>query len=384
MNFKFKRYWKLLLLFFAVNIAILSWLYTNQLANKLAKEESKKAATWTAAMQRLAQAESDEDVGFLLDIIRSNETIPIILADDSDNVLNFSNIDTNAVKDKEALLKRTLAKMKTENVPIEVEYMEGHKNYVYFKNSVLLSQLKWYPFLSLGLVALFIGISYFAFSSSRRYEQNQVWVGLAKETAHQLGTPISSLIAWVDLFKAIDSKPDTEMLNEMRKDITRLELVTERFSKIGSDPVLVMEDIPELVSESVAYLKARASQKVVFEIKFEALHSCYAKVNRHLFDWVIENLTKNAIDAMDGRGEITFSLTENKKYVVLDVRDSGKGISSSDWQQVFKPGYTTKKRGWGLGLSLAKRIVEEYHKGHIFVKDSNPEKGTTFRIILKK
>jgi len=384
MNFKFKRYWKLLLLFFAVNIAILSWLYTNQLANKLAKEESKKAATWTAAMQRLAQAESDEDVGFLLDIIRSNETIPIILADDSDNVLNFSNIDTNAVKEKEALLKRTLAKMKTENVPIEVEYMEGHKNYVYFKNSVLLSQLKWYPFLSLGLVALFIGISYFAFSSSRRYEQNQVWVGLAKETAHQLGTPISSLIAWVDLFKAIDSKPDTEMLNEMRKDITRLELVTERFSKIGSDPVLVMEDIPELVSESVAYLKARASQKVVFEIKFEALHSCYAKVNRHLFDWVIENLTKNAIDAMDGRGEITFSLTENKKYVVLDVRDSGKGISSSDWQQVFKPGYTTKKRGWGLGLSLAKRIVEEYHKGHIFVKDSNPEKGTTFRIILKK
>jgi two-component sensor histidine kinase len=384
MNFKFKRYWKLLLLFFAVNIAILSWLYTNQLANKLAKEESKKAATWTAAMQRLAQAESDEDVGFLLDIIRSNETIPIILADDSDNVLNFSNIDTNAVKDKEALLKRTLAKMKTENVPIEVEYMEGHKNYVYFKNSVLLSQLKWYPFLSLGLVALFIGISYFAFSSSRRYEQNQVWVGLAKETAHQLGTPISSLIAWVDLFKAIDGKPDTEMLNEMRKDITRLELVTERFSKIGSDPVLVMEDIPELVSESVAYLKARASQKVVFEIKFEALHNCFAKVNRHLFDWVIENLTKNAIDAMDGRGEITFSLTENKKYVVLDVRDSGKGISSSDWQQVFKPGYTTKKRGWGLGLSLAKRIVEEYHKGHIFVKDSNPEKGTTFRIILKK
>ena len=247
-----------------------------------------------------------------------------------------------------------------------------------------MSQLKWYPFLSLGLVALFIGISYFAFSSSRRYEQNQVWVGLAKETAHQLGTPISSLIAWVDLFKAIDSKPDTEMLNEMRKDITRLELVTERFSKIGSDPVLVMEDIPELVSESVAYLKARASQKVVFEIKFEALHSCYAKVNRHLFDWVIENLTKNAIDAMDGRGEITFSLSENKKYVVLDVRDSGKGISSSDWQQVFKPGYTTKKRGWGLGLSLAKRIVEEYHKGHIFVKDSNPDKGTTFRIILKK
>lgn len=384
MNFKFKRYWKLLLLFFAVNIAILSWLYTNQLANKLAKEESKKAATWTAAMQKLAQAESDEDVGFLLDIIRSNETIPIILADDSDNVLNFSNLDTSGVNDIEAFLKRTLAKMKTENVPIEVEYMEGHKNYVYFKNSVLLSQLKWYPFLSLGLVALFIGISYFAFSSSRRYEQNQVWVGLAKETAHQLGTPISSLIAWVDLFKAIDSKPDTEMLNEMRKDITRLELVTERFSKIGSDPVLVMEDIPELVSESVAYLKARASQKVVFEIKYEPLHSCFAKVNRHLFDWVIENLTKNAIDAMDGRGEISFILSENKEYVVLDVHDSGKGISSSDWQQVFKPGYTTKKRGWGLGLSLAKRIVEEYHKGHIFVKDSNAERGTTFRIILKK
>lgn len=384
MTYRFKLIWKIVLLVFAVNIAIMSLLYTNQLVQKLAREEQKKVSQWTQAMELVNSADSDEDVGFYLDIIKDNETIPTILTDEFGNILVYSNLDTAQIRTDPAYLSQQLREMKKENEPIVFEYLEESKIYVYYRNSTLLSQLKYYPYYQIVIISLFLLVSYLAFSASRRSEQDRVWVGLAKETAHQLGTPISSLIAWIDIFRTLETPPDSEMLDEMQKDIVRLQLVTERFSKIGSSPVLEDLDIKLLVDKSVHYMSTRASHKVKFSVQADELHSCFAMVNVQLFDWVLENLTKNAIDAMEGQGSITFHLTENKDLVMIDITDTGKGIASNNFSSVFKPGFTTKKRGWGLGLSLAKRIIEEYHKGKIFVKDSAPGKGTTFRIVLKK
>lgn len=381
MSFQLKLVWKIVLLVFAVNIAVMSLLYTNQLVRKLALEEQKKVNQWTAAIQRLSEAE-DEDVTFLMDVIKQNSTIPIILTDEEGNIVDFRNLDSTRTNDKE-YLNEMMLKMMSQNAPLVIEYLEGRKNYVYYENSILLTQLKYYPLYQIAVISLFLLVSYLAFNASRRSEQNRVWVGLAKETAHQLGTPISSLIAWIDIFRT-QEKPTPEMLGEMEKDIERLRLVSERFSKIGSTPVLEDMDIKVMVDRSVSYMSTRASSKVVFEVQADALHNCFSRVNIQLFDWVLENLTKNAIDAMEGKGFIRFQLSETKKLVYLDISDSGKGIASSKFTDVFKPGYTTKKRGWGLGLSLAKRIIEDYHRGKIFVKESSPGKGTTFRIILKK
>lgn len=383
MSFQLKLIWKIVLLIFAVNIAIMSLLYTNQLVKKLAREEQNRVNQWTAAMQRLVESD-DEDVTFLMEVRRtSSNNIPIILTDEQGTILNYQNLDTVRANDPK-YLQEQLQEMKKENEPIVIEYLEGRKNYVYYHNSTLLTQLKYYPYYQIGIISLFLLVSYLAFSASRRSEQNRVWVGLAKETAHQLGTPISSLIAWIDLFKDLDGPPTEEMLREMEKDIERLRLVSERFSKIGSTPVLEDRDIKAMIDQSVAYMSTRASSKVKFEVHAEELHNCFARVNVQLFDWVLENITKNAIDAMEGQGEISFHLTETKNLIHIDIRDTGKGIPSSKTKDVFKPGFTTKKRGWGLGLSLAKRIIEEYHRGKIFVKESTPGKGTTFRITLRK
>lgn len=384
MTYHFKKIWKIVLLIFAVNIAILSLLYTNQLVNKLAKEEEKKVSMWTNAIQKLTQAENNEDVGFLLDIIKENKTIPIILVDENGNISKYDNLDSAAISRDPKYLEKELAAMKSEMPPIEFEYIEGRKNYVYYRNSTLLSQLKVYPYYQIAIISLFLVVSYMAFNASRRSEQSRVWVGLAKETAHQLGTPISSLMAWADIFRTLETPPDPDMLDEMEKDIRRLELVTDRFSKIGSVPVLMDEDIKKVMDRSIAYFRARTSNKVIFEIHADVLHNCFASINLQLFDWVIENLCKNAIDAMDGQGKISITLTETRKKIFIDFSDTGKGMPSQHFKSVFKPGFTTKKRGWGLGLSLAKRIIEDYHKGEIFVKESIINKGTTFRVILQK
>ncbi|MHB1279262.1 MAG: sensor histidine kinase [Bacteroidia bacterium] len=383
MSFQLKLVWKIVLLIFAVNIAIMSLLYTNQLVRKLAMEEETRVNQWTAAIQRLIDSE-DEDVTFLMEVSRtSSNNIPIIMTDEDGNILNFLNLDSSRTNDP-GYLQEELLGMKMENEPIVIEYQPGKKNYVYYHNSTLLTQLKYYPYYQIGIISLFLLVSYLAFNASRRSEQNRVWVGLAKETAHQLGTPISSLIAWIDLFKEEGQTPTKEMLAEMEKDIERLRLVSERFSKIGSTPVLEDRNIKMLIDQSVAYMSSRASHKVKFEVHADVLHNCFSRVNVQLFDWVLENLIKNAIDAMEGKGQIIFVLTESKKHIFIDITDTGKGIPSSKTKDVFKPGFTTKKRGWGLGLSLAKRIIEDYHRGKIVVKESTPGKGTTFRITLRK
>jgi signal transduction histidine kinase len=276
---------------------------------------------------------------------------------------------------------RQLEKMKSETEPIEIELGDGIVQYVYYRNSTLLVQLTYYPYIQLGVILLFILVAYLAFSASRRAEQNQVWVGLSKETAHQLGTPISSLIGWVELLK--EKHPDKKLVSELEKDAGRLEEITERFSKIGSKPILSNSNILEVLKESIAYLESRTSDQVIFT--FDSDRQDYeVPINRVLFQWVVENLCKNSVDAMEGSGTIKISVSDQHKQVLIDFEDSGKGIPKNRQKTIFKPGFTTKRRGWGLGLSLAKRIIEIYHKGKIFVLHSEPGKGTVIRIILHK
>jgi signal transduction histidine kinase len=278
-------------------------------------------------------------------------------------------------------VKRQLLKMKDENPPIEVDLGDGLVNYVYFRNSTLLIKLTYYPFIQLGVILLFILVAYLAFSASRKAEQNQVWVGLSKETAHQLGTPTSSLMGWVELLK--EKHSDKKLVNELEKDAGRLEEITERFSKIGSKPVLINQNIRNILKDSVDYMDSRTSVQTPILLETED-ESIIVPINKVLFQWVVENLCKNAVDAMEGRGKLKISVSDQGKHVFIDFKDTGKGIPKNRQKTIFKPGYTTKQRGWGLGLSLATRIIEIYHRGKIFVLHSEPGKGTTIRIILNK
>jgi signal transduction histidine kinase len=271
--------------------------------------------------------------------------------------------------------------MKTENVPIPMDLGEGFENFIYYRNSILLTKLAYYPYFQLAVILLFVLVSYFAFSESRKAEQNQVWVGLSKETAHQLGTPTSALMALTELAK--EKYPDNEIIPELEKDVNRLEKITERFSKIGSKPILKDENLIQILQETIEYLKTRTSDQIKFQLIYEE-EQLVIPLCASLFEWVIENLCKNSMDAMDGNGTVQISIKANENFCYLDVHDTGKGIPKSRHKTIFKPGYTTKQRGWGLGLSLAKRIIENYHSGRIFVQYSEPEKGTTIRIMLKK
>jgi signal transduction histidine kinase len=378
-----KIWWKRILFTFAVVIGIYSLWYTNKLVQKLAKEEENKVLLWANATKQLIHLQADQDPSFYLDIIKENETIPVILVDDKGEIIAYRNLDTSKVENKEYLSDQ-LVLMKNDHEPIPILYDEANKrfNYLYYKNSIILTQLKEYPYYQLTIIAIFIIVAYFAFSSSRRAEQNQVWVGMSKETAHQLGTPISSLMGWINLIRETPKEGQEELLLELEKDVTRLELITERFSKIGSAPKLTIEPVEDVLQDSINYLTLRTSNRVKFTlVKNEDELS--AQMNIPLFEWVIENICKNAIDAMNGEGSIQMKTTSEGDSVIIDITDSGKGISPSKLKTVFKPGYTTKKRGWGLGLSLAKRIIEDYHRGKIFVKSSELNKGTTFRIILQ-
>lgn len=379
-----KLRWKRLLFVIALVIGALSLWYTNKLVQKLANEEQKKVLLWANATKQLIKADENTDINFLLDIIKDNQTIPVILVDDDGSIIANRNLDSTKAQDDKYLAAQ-LQLMKEQHEPIKILYDETHKkyNYLYYKNSIILTQLKQYPYYQLSVIALFVLVAYLAFSYSRKSEQNQVWVGMSKETAHQLGTPISSLNGWLNLLRETHGEQEREeILNEFEKDIQRLELITERFSKIGSAPVLQSENMLTVMNNAVDYLRTRSSNKVQFAVTTTD-EEAMAMVNIPLFDWVVENICKNAIDAMSGIGSITVMISTDADKVFIDIKDTGKGIPAGKHKTVFKPGYTTKKRGWGLGLSLAKRIIEEYHKGKIFVKESAPEKGTTFRITLR-
>lgn len=376
-----KIWWKRVLFIIAVCIGLFSLWYTQKLVEKLAHEEEKKVLMWANATKQLVKAEGD--FTFLLDIIKDNETIPVILVDDRGQIIAHRNLDSSKA-DNPAYLQQQLALMVEQHEPIPILYDEANNrnNFLYYKNSLILTQLKEYPYYQLSIIAIFILVAYLAFSSSRRAEQNQVWVGMSKETAHQLGTPISSLMGWINLIRDTPKEAQEELLVELEKDVKRLELITERFSKIGSAPKLDSTVVDAILEESIQYLQMRTSNRVQFTL-IRNDDELTAQMNVPLFEWVIENICKNAIDAMNGEGSITMQTHAEGDSVVIDITDTGKGIPASKLKTVFKPGYTTKKRGWGLGLSLAKRIIEEYHRGKIFVKQSEVNKGTTFRIVLQ-
>jgi K+-sensing histidine kinase KdpD len=378
-----KRRWKILLLLLAIVIGAGAFFYTNWLVDQMAIEERKSVELWAEATQKLISADinSNEDVTFLNNILIRNTSIPIITTDSLGNIREFRNISFKE-KNKDRVLASELHKMKEQSEPIVISVSEKEKQYLYYRDSVLLQNLKYYPVVQFGVIFLFIVVAYLAFSSSRKAEQNQVWVGMSKETAHQLGTPISSLMAWVELLKM--QNIDEKLIQEFEKDTQRLQKITERFSKIGSVPELVATDVAEVIRTTVEYLKTRSSGKVKFELKFDEERKFIVPLNAALFSWVIENLCKNAIDAMNNAGTIQISILDREDHFLIDVADTGKGIAKAYFKTVFQPGFTTKKRGWGLGLSLAKRIVENYHRGKIFLKQSELNKGTTFRIILTR
>jgi signal transduction histidine kinase len=379
--YKRKIRWKFLLFFIAACIGISSLWYTNILVKKLAIEEHKKVELWAKATSLIANTDlSNESLEFMGSVIQNNETVPVILVDKDTNIIEKRNLDslksTNPV-----YLKRVLHEMMLENPPIEIPLLDNNKQYLYYNRSTILTKLTYYPLIQFGVILLFIAIAYLAFSSSRKAEQNQVWVGLSKETAHQLGTPISSLMAWLEILKLRNTEEG--FISELEKDVLRLNKITERFSKIGSKPVLKPENLNNSINNTISYLKTRSSKKVIFNLNSES-NDIIVPLNTSLFEWVIENVCKNSMDAIEGEGTINIKVNDNSQFVFIDINDSGKGIPKSKHKTIFKPGFTTKERGWGLGLSLTKRIIEEYHSGKIFVSASEIGKGTTMRIILKK
>tara|TARA_X000000368_G_C23004700_1_gene700601 strand:- start:412 stop:1557 length:1146 start_codon:yes stop_codon:yes gene_type:complete len=381
MNIYLKRQvWKILLLLGGLTIAFASLFYTNTIVKKLAIEEEKKVELVAEATKLLANIENNQqDISFLLRVIKDNETVPVICVDEDDVVMSWRNLDSTKIISDSSYLANKLVDMKAINPPIIIPIVDGERQYIYFENSILIDLLFYYPYMQLFIISLFIIISYFAFSSSRNAEQNQVWVGMSKETAHQLGTPLSSLIGWVEYLRSLGTI-ENSIIDELGKDVKRLETITDRFSKIGSSPDFEKVDLTKIINDVINYLRSRISDNVIINIKSDG--SIDAELCVPLFEWVLENITKNAVDAMFGNGSILIEISKKDSKVFIDITDSGNGIPKSQFLKVFKPGFTTKKRGWGLGLSLVKRIVEEYHNGKIYVKNSEIGKGTTFRIEL--
>ncbi len=378
-----KQKWKLFLLIFGVLIGIVSLLYTNSIVSDLEKEERKNVQLWADGMKRLGEMDTESgDISIILELVKKNETVPMIVVDEAEQILFVKNIDTLIQKDT-SKLREIFEEMKTQNPPIINHLTNTENQYVYYQDSILLRRLLYYPYIQLAIILLFLMIAYYAFNSTRKAEQNQVWLGMSKETAHQLGTPITSLLAWLELLKE-EELSSQSLIGEIQKDVSRLEMIADRFSKIGSEPKLSPILISEQIRKSIDYIKLRTSEKVVFKDNLSVYEAYTLSINPPLFDWVIENLFKNAIDAMEGQGTISVELIDANQYFYIDISDTGKGIAKKHYKNVFNPGYTTKTRGWGLGLSLAKRIIEEYHKGKIFVKKSEPGIGSTFRIAIKK
>ncbi len=364
---------KYVFVIFSVLITGVSIYVTQILVEKLAEEESERIQLWADATRELVRTDNlDSDLSFVQKVIESNHTIPVVLADDAGNVMYARNLEK---------MYATVAEYAFTHEPIVVEFDDGSQQFIYYDDSLLLRQLSYFPLVQVAVVVLFLLLMFLAFYALQRAEQNRVWIGLSRETAHQLGTPISSLLAWNELLKM--RYPADESLVEMQKDVDRLSVIADRFSKIGSKPELVPVDVQNIVEQTINYMSKRTSNKVQYHFE-RTDDDTRALLNVDLFGWVIENLCKNAIDAMEGIGEVQFTVSASAKQIFVDVSDTGKGIAKSKQRTVFLPGYTTKTRGWGLGLSLAKRIVAKYHKGKIFVLNSELGKGTTFRIVLRR
>ena len=376
---EFKRI-RTVLIIVAIIIAVSSLFVSQSLVKDLSREEHSKMELFAEAYRFFNDADENTDLSLVLAVITGNKTIPVVVLDENDNVMSYLNMEIRKA-DTLAYLNSRVEHMRSLGNSIKIYFDETdkeHYNEVCFDESLLLNRLTVYPYIQMGVVMLFVLIAIFALLSFKKTEQNRVWVGLSKETAHQLGTPISSLMAWTELLK---SKYDDELISEMEKDVSRLQMVAERFSKIGSMPEPVKADMVGVLDGVIDYVEHRSPATVRFVREFPD-PPVNAKVNASLFGWVIENICKNAVDAMSGKGTLTIRLTENRNSVTIDITDTGKGIAKKSWRSVFDPGYTTKERGWGLGLSLAKRIVTEYHKGRIFVAHSELGQGTTFRIEL--
>jgi len=383
---------KWIVLVVSVVISFGSIYYTDILVKQLERREKRQIELFAKALEYTTNESRSNNLYFITEeILFQNNSIPTIWVDEAGNINGFRNIEIDSTQNRQEINQQLileLAEMKDTFEPIEIKLRDDDTRevyatqYVYYKNSFLLTQLIFYPYIQLSVIALFGFIAYMAFNYSKAAEQNRIWVGLAKETAHQLGTPISSLMAWVEYFKESVREEDKSLIGELDKDIKKLQVITERFSNIGSEPVLKDENVEELITSIIDYLKPRISTKVEFSVH-ALTPNIYAMVNPPLFEWVIENLCKNAVDAMGGSGKIDIHIlkgSESRIFVV--VSDTGKGIPKNKIKQVFSPGFTTKQRGWGLGLTLAKRIIQTYHQGKIFVKSSEENKGTTFRIVL--
>ena len=364
-------------------IVATSLLFTNRLAEKLTLEQHRKMEIWAEAMRQFVNAtEETEHVDFLWKIIEENDNIPVLIADQADQIVTTRNFAHVPEENADAYYAKELKRLKGLRKPIEISLGDNQKQYIYYDDSNLLKQLAYFPYIQLSVIAIFLIGVLMALATTKNAEQNRVWVGLSKETAHQLGTPISSLLAWIEILKS--NYPDDSMIDDMGNDINRLKTIAERFSKIGSKSEFELVNINDTLRQSVQYMQKRSSQMVTYTLT-ETQPNIQTQLCVPLFEWVIENLCKNAIDAMDGKGSIQIETTiDERKHVIIDITDTGKGIDKRQFKSVFKPGYTTKRRGWGLGLSLAKRIIEEYHHGKIFVKQSALNKGTTFRIILSQ
>lgn len=358
--------------------------YSQYLAYKIAREEKQKVEQWIEAGKFLINSPGDADTRLASMILTENKTIPIIETNEKDSIIQSVNLDSAKAANSTSYVEKKLRQFKSQNPAIEwADPKDSTKiNRYYYGNSALLNEVRYYPIVQLLIVALFIAIVFISLRSSYRSVQNQVWAGMAKETAHQLGTPVSSLEGWVEMLK--EKAGNEKIVQELEKDVDRLRLVSDRFGKIGSTPQLEEIDLVGQINSMVEYMRRRAAGKIIFSINTYGKQQIPARVSPPLFDWVIENLLKNALDAMEGRGRIVVDINDEKKGTYIDISDTGKGISKQNISKVFKPGFTTKKRGWGLGLSLSRRIIEQYHKGEIFVKQSEMGKGTTFRIVLKK
>ena len=372
---------KIILVVLAVVLSVASLVVSNFLVRDLKVEEQRKMEIWAEAMRSLNNADETTDLTLVWTVLNSNNTIPVVVLDSGGRVQDYRNMDVSAASPAslDSMVLHSAQSMKQAGRAIRINFGDNDYMEICYADSLILTRLAWWPYVQLGVVLIFVVVAIFALLSSKRAEQNKVWVGLSKETAHQLGTPISSLMAWTEMLK--ETYPEDDMIPEMSQDVKRLERIAERFSKIGSLPEPVPSSMNEVLEHVITYMDRRTSNKVQMLRQFPD-HEVVVRMNASLFEWVIENLCKNAVDAMEGSGTITLTLMEEGKMAIIEVADTGKGIRRKDIKNVFTPGFTTKKRGWGLGLSLARRIVEEYHKGRIFVKQSELGKGTTFRIEI--
>lgn len=374
---------KIVLVLAAVFLVVASLAVSQFLVSDLKEEEQRKMGVWAQAMRTLNNADENTDLSLVLEVLNGNHTIPVIVLDRLGNVQDYRNLAVRADNAEDSLLyiKDKAQAWQNAEHSIRIDLSEQDYMEICYGESLMLIRLAWWPYVQLGVVLVFVLIAIFALLSSKKAEQNKVWVGLSKETAHQLGTPISSLMAWVEVLK--DTYPDDELIPELGSDVKRLQRIAERFSKIGSKPEIQPENLNEVVTQVLQYIGRRTSNRVSLVCNLPQ-QPLIVPMNAPLFEWVVENLCKNAVDSMEGDGTITLTATDLPNCYALEVADTGKGIAKNHFQTIFMPGFTTKKRGWGLGLSLAKRIIEDYHQGHIFVKNSELGKGTTFRIELKK